>query len=121
MPQLGPKFRRKKTVYWALIGNNTDGSPRFAAPVEINVRWNNKQEEFLDKEGRTQVAKAAVHMDREPSIGGYLRFGLLADLTSQTRPQANRGAEEIRGLRSVDNFKGTETFHRAFVGGSTHG
>lgn len=121
MPKLGPKFRTDKAVYWALLGPSGDGSIRYAAPVEIKVRWSDKEEEFFDDKGRRSVSKTVVHVDRDVTLGGYLWHGELTSLTSSTRPQSNQGAEEIRGLRVVKNFKGTETFRRAFLGGSTHG
>lgn len=123
MPQLGKKFRKKKAVYWALLGRDSSGAPKFAAAVEIPVRWNDKQEEFFDDKGRQCVSKAAVHVDRDVTIGGFMWYGTIASLSGNqlTIPSSNKGAEEIRGMRKVDDFGGKETFRRVFLGGSAHG
>jgi hypothetical protein len=91
------------------------GDPQYAAPVEIDCRWDDEQVEFLTPNGEKQISNARVMVDREVVLGGLLRRGTLDSVLHYTRPFDNSGTYEIRLLRNIDNIRATETLRIAMV------
>lgn len=107
------RMRRQKAVYWPKIENDRFGKPVLGDPVEVDCRWVDLAEEFLDGAGRKVLSHSKVYVDRVVTLGGMLWRGLLADAD----PVAlnNAGAHEIRKFDQVPNFKATETLYRAML------
>lgn len=69
-------------VYWGPTTNNEFGGWNFAAPVEIQCRWEEKLVLFHDKNGNQTQAKAVVHIVEDVKMEGYLMLGTIADIPS---------------------------------------
>lgn len=102
------RVRKQKAVYWAPGKNSNFGQPVVNDPVQIDCRWVDVQEEFVDAQGRTVLSKASVMVDRDVQVGGMLWLGELKNLTSQTVPTKNTNCFEIRAFANVPNFRATE-------------
>lgn len=100
---LKPRILNQVAVYWDSAGSDDMGRPAYAAPVEIKCRWEDTNDEFVDKEGRTQVSKAMVYVDRDLDLHGVLRLGPLSEVTDQTHPFNNDNAWEIRAVNKLPN------------------
>jgi len=75
-------FRKQKAVYWADSGT-TDGfgSSVYQTPLEIDVRWELKNELYVDDKGNENTSQAVIYPNTELTLNGYLYLGELADLS----------------------------------------
>lgn len=101
-------MRKQKAVYWAAIGFDAFGKPEYSAPVEIDVRWEDVAEEYMDENGVKQLSRSIVYVDRDTPIGGALFLGGLTDLDDDSVPFKNSGAYEIRAFEKLPNLRNTE-------------
>lgn len=96
-------------VYWGSPASDGAGGRTFgsAYPEEINVRWEQKQELFIDANGQEVRSNAVVFVGQDVDLGGYLYLGTLEDLSSaeEADPLTTRGAYEIRGLGKMPDLK----------------
>ncbi len=98
---------RDDCVYWPPVGTTDFGRGTIGRPIALKCRWEDKQIEFLDEEGKVLVSKAVVTIDTQLEFGGILWHGKERDLISRTNPSANPGALEIRGMSKTPDFKNT--------------
>lgn len=98
-------------TYWGSPTSDGLGGESYAAPVELNVRWEERQEEFLTAEGETEVSNAIVWAKQDLDILGYLYLGssAVADPTRVT------GAFRILAFRSIPALRGHQFERRAFL------
>lgn len=68
------KYRQTAT-YWASPSKDGYGGYSYSAPAILAVRWEERQEEFTDPEGKLNVSKAIVYVPEDVSVGGYLLLG----------------------------------------------
>lgn len=89
---------RHKALYWRVTGTDRYGQPEYGVPVELNVRWQDQVEEFLDKEGNTQLSEAIVFCREDLDVAGYLYLGCFDDLSDveQATPQTVTGCWPIK-------------------------
>lgn len=80
-------YRRQTCVYWAKAGVDGHGEPLRAAPVELMVRWNDKQTQALDPQGHTVTVDATVVLNRAVTVGGLMWLGRLRDFAGTTGPR----------------------------------
>lgn len=100
-------------MYWANPQSDGFGGRIFDEPVEIEVRWEDRQELFIDANGQEVRSRSVVYLGQDINIGGYLYLGSLSGLSSdeESNPLSVSAAYEIRGYQKVPNLK-TEQFLR---------
>ena len=109
------KMRKQKAVWWArLTPPDQFGRYSFAAPVEIDCRWDDSGTEFRNGEGQTEMSAATVYPDREMTIGDKLKKGEMESDTPDD-PRSLRTAFEIKRFDQTPNFKATETLYTAYL------
>ena len=82
------------------------------------VRWENRQELFIDPSGNETLSKAVVYLDQEVDLGGYLYLGTLDDFSSSEptpRDSDAINAKEIRSVRKSFNIKGGSFLFKAWL------
>ena len=93
-------------VYWGSPTPDGWGGRTFADGIEIDVRWEDRQEMFVDPAGREIRSQAVVYTDRDLALGGYLYLGTLHDLSSDTAaPETMDDAMEIKKIEKVPSLK----------------
>jgi len=102
------KMRKQTAVYWELLSINRFGEKAYEDPVEINVRWEDRTEEFLDAGGERMYSQAVVYVDRDVTIGGVLLLGALDSDVDQDSPKENNSAYEIKRFDKLPTLKATE-------------
>lgn len=104
---------KQVAVYWGDPSSDGYGGRTFDDPVEINVRWQDRQELFVDAQGREQTSRAVVYVATDLNIGGYLYLGALADLSSAEEgdPLSISTAYEIRSISKTPDI-GADRFAR---------
>lgn len=108
------RMRKQKAVWWEAMGSNQFGVPGFAQPVEVDCRWEDTIEEFLDAEGNRQLSRSIVYVDRVMRVTDRLFLGTIEDLDSGvTTPPENAFA--IRKFDRLPNLRNTQTLLTAYL------
>lgn len=94
-----------KAVYWAPISKDRFNKWKLDAPVEVDVRWEDCQEEFIDDEGQTRISKSRIIINQAVAFGGVLWHGKLADLVDAHEPSKN-GDGSARQIQKVETIPG---------------
>lgn len=111
-------MRVQKAVFWAKSDPDRHGVVSFLAPVEIDCRWEDTSEEYLDAEGNRSTSRAKVYVDRDMERLGALRLGLISAVISQTAPFdpfENTNTYEIRRFDKLPTLDGDEFLRTAFL------
>lgn len=113
------KMRRQKAVYWANPVPDGTGGFRFDLPVQIDCRWEDSQELYVDDQAGQVLSKAKVYVDRDVKPGEYLWLGKLTDLPAGVghplEAQLGGGLIRIGSFNKVPNMKATR-FLRTVMG-----
>ena len=104
---------KQTAVYWGNPSSDGYGGRTFDDAVEMDVRWQDRQELFVDAQGREQTSRAVVYVATDLIIGGYLYLGELTDLSSAEEgdPLAVAAAYEIRAISKTPDI-GASRFAR---------
>jgi len=101
------KMRKQKAVWWARSSKDRFGRWTFDLPVEIDCRWEDTIQEYLDAQGEKHVSKATVYMDRLVSVGDRLRRGeLVFDVLED--PMQMTDSYQVASFEQMPNFRATE-------------
>jgi hypothetical protein len=108
---------KQTAVYWANPQSDGATGRTFDDPVEIPVRWEDRQELFLDDKGQERMSRATVIVDRDVARGGWLYLGDLDDLSSgeEADPLSVDEAHEIRQFTKTPDRSGTSFFRTAML------
>jgi len=116
------RMLRQTAVYWPpesieTGGDDFDdfGQALVSTGYEIEVRWVDVTEEFIDSNGTRQLSRAKVYVSEDVEVGGILMLGEEADITDLVDIKENEGAWEIRRFEKQPNFKATEFLRTAFL------
>jgi len=116
------RMLKQTCVYWALASSESGGlayddygQPVVTDPVEIECRWEDVNEEFIDATGTKQTSRAKVYVSQDVDVGGILMLGELTDITDDDNPKENDGAWEIRKFDKLPNLRVTEFLRTAFL------
>jgi hypothetical protein len=106
-------MRKQTAVWWARLAPDHCGAFVFADPVEIDCRWDDRQEEYRNTEGQILLSQAVVYVDREMTVGDKLKKGDLE--SNMDDPKTLDGAFEIKSFQQIPNLKATETLYIAHL------
>jgi len=98
---------KQTATYWGNPVSDGYGGRNFDAPVEIDVRWEDKQELFTDTSGQEKLSRAVVFVGEDVQVGGYLFLGS----SSAGNPLDVSGAYEIKQFSKIPDLK-AENFLR---------
>lgn len=98
-------------TYWASPVSDGLGGNTYSPPVILKVRWEERQEEFIDSRGETQVSNAVVWTSEEVSIRGCLALGEYSDFD----PTKVLGANRILQTRAIPALTSGQVERRAFL------
>jgi len=108
-------MRKQKAVWWRRGSSpNTFGEYTFDEPVEVDCRWDDVTEEFLNPLGELVNSRAVAYVDRVMSVGDRLRRGdIISD--EPVDPLELDTAFEIKRFDQNPNLKATETLLTAYM------
>jgi hypothetical protein len=112
------RIYREKAVYWGNPVGTGAGGRTFDPAIEIDVRWDNRAENFRDADtGETRVSRAVVYPKVAVVVSGYLWRGEIDSLSSaeQVDPLVVDDAFEIRQIADETNTTGTKTVRTAWL------
>ena len=107
---------KQTAVYWPSPVPDGYGQYAFGIPSEIRVRWENKQELFIDPQGDELLSKAVVYTASDVVVGGYLYLGLEAELSSDhSDPQTITQAFKIKQFGKLPTLSATQYLRTAWL------
>ena len=106
--------RRTKATLWRVTGNDISGDQQYAAPVEVIVRWEERQVSFTNSAGQDEMSSAIAWMPYDVFEGELLALGTHAatDPLDGTVPTVR----EIQGFSKVGHLNRDDYERRAFLG-----
>ena len=106
---------KQKGVYWELDALDEFGKPTWKEPIEIDLRWEDAEEEIINPNGERVMSRAQLIVDRDLTIKGVLWLGELDDIGSSDNPKSNDGAWEIIQYLKTPDFKGRKYLREAYL------
>lgn len=104
-------------VYWDNPTNDGYGGRTFDDPAEVDCRWEERKELFIDTTGQEQQSSAIVYVSEDVVVGGYLFLGDLGDLSSgeEADPQTAENTYEIRGFNKSPDKKADDFMRKVYL------
>ena len=104
-------------VYWGNPVNDGQGGRTFDDPVEVSVRWQQKQELFIDANGQEVRSMAVVYLAQDIVLDGFLYLGTLNDISGAEAadPMTIANAFAIRNFERIPNLKATKYLRVAWL------
>lgn len=102
---------KQTATYWGSPTPNGSGGFSYAAPVTLNVRWEDKAVQYSDPSGEINVSKSEVFVPSDVEIGGYLYLGTSVNAD----PTAVAGAYEIKQVHKIPDLRNARAERRAFL------
>jgi hypothetical protein len=102
---------RQTATYWAAPVSDGYGGNTFTAPKSLKVRWEEKQEQFTDPEGKINISKAVVWVPSDVTVGGYLMLGS----STQASPDVEHESYRIMQFVKTPNLRNNFNERRAFL------
>jgi len=87
-------------TYWAPSSYDKFGVGTYDDPVTVIGRWEDKQELFIDVNGKEVRSSSIVYLEDDVETGGYLYLGE----STETTPIDETGAREIRGYAKTPSL-----------------
>lgn len=111
---------KQTCVYWpkGSVPFGEFGTPTRGALSEINCRWEDKAEEFVDAKGTQFVSRAIVYVGQDVEVGGLLYLGTSAEVAASgfpANPRESASVFEIRVFEKLPNFKATRFLRKAIL------
>ncbi len=107
-----PSNYTQTATHWGVAGRDKFDQIIFDAPVEVLVRWEQKQELFMDSQGKQVLSNAIVYPLEELPIEGYLALGSFATLDPKTLTNI---AFEIKMQSIITNIKNTKEIIKVWL------
>jgi len=107
------RMRKQKAVWWQRLAADRYGAFSYAAPVEIDCRWDDANENYITPQGEQATSQALVYIDRVMALGDRLLLGEM-DSTTPDNP-LDVQSYEIKRIDTNPNFRATEFLRVAYL------
>ena len=104
MPAIETADRHQTAMLWPASGQGDYGKHKVTAPIQIKVRWEDRQSETVDSQGNTIGTNATVVVDRVIAVGSIMWLGKKDDLAD---PPVN--LKEVVDYSAIPDVKGRKT------------
>lgn len=98
-------------TYWAKSGKDGFGKLTFSSPVEIQVRWQDKQELFINSNGKEELSQTVIYLDQDIYSDDYFYLGSSAI----TNPALVSGANPVKGFSKSTDLNGIEIIRKVWL------
>jgi hypothetical protein len=103
---------RQTATYWPLSSVNQYNDPVVGEPDEVEVRWEDRIELFIDTMSGDQVqSRSIIYTEEELAVGGYLYLGI----SDEADPLELEGADLIRRVDMVPDVKGRDKLYKVYL------
>jgi len=96
-------------VFWGSPTKDGNGKLSFSDPIEIDVRWEDKMELFLNLEGKQELSQAIIYSETDMEIDSYLYLGELTDLSTgeKAEPITLESSHPVKQFKKTVDIGGT--------------
>ena len=101
----------QQITYWSNPASDGYGGNTFGTPVTLLGRWQDKQEEFTDPEGKLNTSMAVIFLSREVQVGGYLFLGV----SKTVDPTSLHEAYLIKQYTNTPDLRNLFNLRKAFL------
>jgi len=108
------RFFKQTAVLWSGRTDDRYGKPSFANESQINCRWEDRQEKFVDANKRESLSRAVVFSENQILPGEYLWLGDLADVPNDN-PLLIPAAHEVRATGAAPSVDAETTLRKAWL------
>src|SRR6056297_2281055 len=108
----------QKAVYWGSPTTDGFGKLSFADPIEIDVRWEDRNELYVNATGKESVSKSIIYSNSQDfENDGYLYLGELSDLSTaqKSNPQSISTAWSIKAHYKKPDIGGNVYFRKVWL------
>lgn len=119
------RMRRQIAVYWPYAGVDNFGKPKYGTAIELRVRWEDVNEQFVTPGMTTTMSAAKVYVGQDVLVNGVLWLSTkkpkdppgsaLSELTSATKPFDNPRAFKIQRFDKLPTLKATKVLRTAYL------
>jgi hypothetical protein len=104
-------------IYWAPTGVDNQGRPTYTgtSPIEIQCRWEDTNEQMIDKTGRQRTSRSIVYVDRDIDVNGALTHSSLEAIQFVTDPFKNPQTWEVQRFDKVPTLRNRESLRKAYL------
>ena len=104
-------------IHWPGSSNDGFGGYSYGDPAEYNVRWQDKQETFIDFDGEEQVSNAIVYLDVSIARkGSWMKQGQLTDLSSSDDdPKEIKDTFPVRGIQQSPTLRNKQVWYKVYL------
>ena len=111
------KYKQKlihQATVWKNPVSDSYGGFTFDTPILINCRWQDKNQLYIDSNGREAVSKSIIWLNPDDNIGigDMIASGVY---TSTVVPYDCSDAWSIKSIDRTSNIKGTQTVVTAYI------
>jgi hypothetical protein len=118
-------MRRQVAVYWAPGPDDDFGNETYAAPVELLVRWTDRNEEIVNGRGETKFTKSEVYVGQDVELDGVLWLSsktkgytageAIDELDDEDEPFKNENASAIQRFDKTPTMKADDFLRVAYL------
>ena len=98
-------------TYWAKASKDGFGKLTFSAPVAINVRWQGKQELFVNSQGKEELSQSVIYLGQDVGNDDYLYLGT----SVITNPALVTGAYPVKAFSKTVDISGLVAVRKAWL------
>jgi hypothetical protein len=115
MAHFTKKNLKQKAVYWANPVPDGYGGSTFDSPAEIDCRWEDSNELFLNDKGENVPSNSKVFVNQDMTVGEYLFLGELTELDSHQDPERQNGAYRIKSFQKTPGLRAKQYIRKAIL------
>ncbi|MHA1344984.1 MAG: hypothetical protein ACTSO3_01155 [Candidatus Heimdallarchaeaceae archaeon] len=108
------RVMKQKAVWWESTSLGEFGKPSYTTPVEIDCRWEDVAEEFINPSGDQEISRAKLIVDRDVKVKDKLKLGEL-DSNIEDNPNDNEDVWEILQFGKVPYIKGNKYTREVYL------
>lgn len=104
-------------VYWGSPTPSGRGGNTYDDAEERTVRWEDKQELFINAQGKQELSRAVIYDgENDYDVGGYLYLGAESGLDSNhENPEIIDGAYKIKAVSKTSSIDSTEFLRKIWL------
>lgn len=117
------RLLNQTATYWGSPEPDGYGGLRFAAPVVIAVRWEDRIDLFLDADGNERRSQGRVYSTYPLENNAFIMLGDQTSTTSTTSTGTSNAtftpshrAWQIKRVDQTPSLDGDQTLYKAFLG-----
>jgi len=107
------KFFVHTATYWTQGMPDGFGGYSWGSPIEYSVRWEDRNEKFIDEEGVEKLSQAVVYTNQDLAVGDYLYKGSSA----ASDPTTLTDAYPINQTAVTPSVDGSQSLVKAYLKG----